>query len=111
MRVSARAASWKPLEGLHGGLLLTQQLSCPTQPHSAGAQTKLAGSTLNPSTSLLVAPPPSVDFLAERNKLLYNGELFQGKSNVMNTHTLLSSLCPKGFFKVPLSTLGSSLPH
>lgn len=28
----------------------------------------------------------------------------------MNAHTLLSSLCPEGFFKVPLNTLGFSPP-
>lgn len=64
-------ASWRPFA--HAAALL------PHTALSAGAQTKLAGSTLNPSTSLLVAPPPSLDFLAERNKLLYSGELFQGK--------------------------------
>lgn len=80
MRVSARAACWKLL-GMSSWqpLAPTAALPAPHSPALLEPKAELAGPTLNPSTSLLVAPPPSLDFLAERNKLLYDGELFQGK--------------------------------
>lgn len=80
MRVSARAACWKLL-GMSSQRPFAHAAALPA-PHSPALlepKPELAGSTLNPRTSLLVAPPPSLDFLAERNKLLYDGVLFQGK--------------------------------
>lgn len=75
MRVSAQAASWKPL-GMSSWRPFAHAAALPA-PHSP-ALLQLAGSTLSPSTSPLAVPPPSLGFLAERNKLLYDGELFQG---------------------------------
>lgn len=63
---------------LHGGLLLTAALPAAHSPALREPRPEPAGSALNPSPSLRAAPPPSLDFLAERNKLLYDGELFQG---------------------------------
>lgn len=79
MRVSAQAASWKPL-GMSSWrpFAHTAALPAPHSPALLQPKPELAGSTLSPSTSPLAAPPPSLGFLAERNKLLYDGELFQG---------------------------------
>lgn len=59
MRVSARAACWKLL-GMSSWqpLAPTAALPAPHSPALPEPKAELAGHTLNPSTSLLVAPPP-----------------------------------------------------